>query len=162
MNTMMRPHESVLGNRPSVQRICILVGLGFIFFGLTGVLHPGFIGLHLSAAHNLIHLSCGSMILLAGFAEEKKKAYILSSSLGFIFGLLGFLGYVLGRPGFPAVGDMNSDLHLWRLAPDFLEFASSDHIFHSCISFLLLLGAFSWKISQDQALRSIIDVQRRG
>ncbi len=162
MATFIHPHDTVLGNRPTVQRICILSGIGFIFFGLVGVLNPGFISLHLSAAHNLIHLSCGSMIILAGFAEEKKKAYILSSIMGFFFGLIGIVGFVFGNPGFPAVGDLNSDTHLLRVLPDFLELGTSDHILHLCASLILLFGAFSWRVAQDEGLGSIVDIQRRG
>ena len=163
MATVINPRHShpLLVARTGVQKICVALGIIFIILGLTGVLQPSILGLHLSEAHNLIHLASGSLCLWSGFAEDKHKAYLLSCVLGIFYAFVGIIGFLIGKAGYPAVGYQASDSRLWRVIPDVLEFGTNDHTLHLFVGFFFLLGAFFWKMKVDSVARSIVDVQRR-
>ena len=162
MAHVIRSHdEHIFQARTSSQRLCVALGIIFVTIGLTGVAKTNLLGMHLSSAHNFIHLLSGSLCLWSGFAEEARKSYIVNCTLGIFYTLLGITGFVFGTSGYPSVGDYHSDSHLWRVLPGFLEFASHDHTFHILVGFLFLLGAFAWKMKTDSVARSIVDIQRR-
>jgi hypothetical protein len=133
----------------------------FILLGVLGIVMPGFIGMHLSMAHNLVHLITGALALWVGYSEDPGKSYTFSIAFGAIYGVLGLAGFLIGQPGYPGVGHMAADQNLLRVIPNVLEFGTMDHGIHILLSAFFLVGAFAWKHSFADADRSIIDVQSR-
>lgn len=161
MATTLNTHSRhSMMHRTLVQKICIAFGVGFIVIGLAGIMMPGMMGMHLSMAHNLIHLASGALALWAGYADSR-KAYTFCVLFGAVYGLLGILGFVIGQPGYPGVGHMEADGNLLRVIPNILEFGSSDHVVHILISAVLVTTAMVWKFKDRSVSRSMVDVQSR-
>lgn len=147
--------------RSSIQKFCILMGALNILTGLIGIAVPGLMGMHLSMAHNLIHLATGAVSIAFGYADDSRKAYNFAVAFGVVYGLLGVAGFLIGQPGYPGVGHMEADQSLLRVIPNFLEFGTMDHGIHIFISAAFLFSAYVWKKKHLEADRSIVDVQRR-
>lgn len=163
MNTQHGGHRSrpAFATRSSIQKVCIVLGAGFILVGIAGILMPGLMAMHLSMAHNLIHLASGALALGFGYSDNSRKAYTFAVAFGVVYGLLGILGFVVGQPGYPGVGHMEADQNLLRIIPNVLEFGTMDHSVHLILSAAFLLSAYAWKKKNYEADRSIVDVQRR-
>lgn len=165
MATTMNTHRPVnrqgFAARSSIQKVCIILGAGFVLVGLAGIAMPGLMGMHLSMSHNLIHLVSGALALAMGYADDPKKAYTFAVAFGVVYGLLGIAGFLIGQPGYPGVGHMEADQNLLRVIPNVLEFGTMDHSVHLILSAAFLFSAYVWKKKHLEADRSIIDVQRR-
>jgi uncharacterized membrane protein HdeD (DUF308 family) len=163
MNTHHGGHRTrpAFAARSSIQKACIVLGAAFVLVGLAGIFMPGLMAMHLSMAHNLIHLVSGAMALAFGYADDSRRAYTFAVAFGVVYGLLGILGFVVGQPGYPGVGHMEADQNLLRVIPNVLEFGTMDHSVHMIISAAFLLSAYAWKKKHLEADRSIVDVQRR-
>jgi len=135
--------EHVYTQRTITQKVCIGMGIIFIIVGFAGVIVPSLFGMHLSFAHNLIHLVSGALALWAGYADNSRKAYNFALTFGTVYLLLGVVGFVIGGPGFPSVGDMEEDQNLLRIIPNSLEFGTVDHIVHLFIGGVFLLSSFA-------------------
>lgn len=164
MPTVMNSHHShhgIVTQKTAIQKVAIGMGLAFLGVGLVGIITPGFMNMHLSMAHNLIHVGSGALALWAGYSDSPKKAYTFCLSFGSVYGLLGLAGFLIGQPGYPGVGHMEADQNLLRVIPNVLEFGTADHSVHLLLSAIFLFSAYSWKKKIDDAGRSIVDVQRR-
>lgn len=122
---------------------------------------PGFMGMHLSMSHNLVHVASGALALWCGYGEDSRRAYNFAMAFGTIYGLLGLAGFIVGQPGYPGVGHMEADQNLLRVIPNVLEFGTMDHSIHILISAVFLFSAFAWKRRHQDADRNLVDVQRR-
>lgn len=170
MPTVMNPHS--IGTRRTYlksapQKVCIGLGIVFIIVGLAGVMMPGFMGMHLSMVHNLIHLGSGFLALWSGYSS-RRKAYNFCLAFGAVYGLLGIAGFLIGEPGYPAVGHMEADQNLFRMIPNVLEFGTIDHVVHILLSAIFLFTAFAHRkdgINDNRVDRStpvtVDDVNRR-
>ncbi|MFL5784178.1 MAG: DUF4383 domain-containing protein [Bacteriovoracaceae bacterium] len=164
MATLMNSHphaRPAFATRSSIQKVCIVMGIFFVLMGIAGIALPGLMRMHLSMAHNLIHLVTGALALSFGYSDNSRKAYNFAVAFGVVYGILGIAGFVIGQPGYPGVGHMAADQNLLRVIPNVLEFGTMDHSMHIIFSAAFLLAAFAWKRSHLEADRSIIDVQRR-
>lgn len=163
MNTQHGGHRTrpAFATRSSIQKACIVLGAGFVLIGVAGIVMPGFMAMHLSMAHNLIHIVSGAVALTVGYADDSRKAYTFAVIFGVVYGLLGILGFVIGQPGYPGVGHMEADQNLLRVIPNVLEFGTMDHSIHLILSAAFLSSAYVWKKRNLEADRSIVDVQRR-
>lgn len=158
MHTKSRPAFST---RTSIQKVTIVLGVAFLLVGVAGIFMPGLMAMHLSMAHNLIHLATGALALSAGYSESSRKAFASAVVFGAIYGFLGIAGFIVGQPGYPGVGHMEADQYLFRIVPNVLEFGMMDHSIHLFLSAAFLFAAYSWKHSELDADRSLVDVQRR-
>jgi uncharacterized membrane protein HdeD (DUF308 family) len=147
--------------RSSIQKVCIVMGIGFLLVGVAGMAMPGLMAMHLSMAHNLIHLATGALALAFGYSDNSNKAYTFAVAFGVVYGLLGIAGFVIGQPGYPGVGHMAADQNLLRVIPNVLEFGTMDHGIHILLSALFLFSAYVYKKQHLEADRSLVDVQRR-
>lgn len=147
--------------RTGVQKTCMTLGLFFMLAGVIGFVMPGFIGMHLSATHNWIHLISGALAFGAGSAVDPRKAFIFAVTFGLVYGGLGLAGFILGSPGYPGVGNMEADANLLRIVPNVFEAGTMDHIIHIALSAVFLSSAYLWKKDRASADKSIVDVQRR-
>lgn len=162
MATTMNPHSHHLTNpRTLTQKVCIGMGIVFVLAGLGGIIMPGMFGLHLSLAHNIVHLASGALALWCGYADDPKKSYNFCIGFGLVYGLLGLAGFVFGEPGYPGVGHMEADENLMRLIPNAFELGTADHLLHIALGAVFLLSAYAWKKKHDDVGRSIVDVQGR-
>jgi len=145
MPTVMNPHS--IGTRSTYsksapQKVCIGLGIVFVIVGLAGVMMPGLMGMHLSMVHNLIHLGSGFLALWSGYSS-RRKAYNFCLAFGAIYGILGIAGFLIGAPGYPAVGHMEADQNLFRLIPNVLELGTMDHLVHILLSAIFLFTTFA-------------------
>ncbi len=147
--------------RSSIQKVCIGMGVAFILVGFLGILMPGFMNMHLSLSHNLIHLASGAFAIGFGYSDNSRAAYHFAIAFGVVYGLLGIAGFVIGQPGYPGVGHMAADQNLLRVIPNVLEFGTMDHSVHILLSAAFLFSAYAWKHTYLEADRSLVDVQRR-
>lgn len=147
MATVVNQHRG--RNRPEQvrtgpQRVCISGGYGFIVVGFLGVVMPGVLGLHLSVLHNLIHIFSGAIALWCGYSSAA-RAFNFNLFFGALYALSGIVGFILGEPGYPSVGHLEADQNLLRVIPNFLEFGTMDHTFHSLVGIFLLFTAYTFR-----------------
>jgi len=139
--TANRHSNYVVTPKTLTQKVCIALGLFFIMVGLIGVVMPGFLGMHLSLVHNLIHLGSGSLALWSGYSDDTKKSYVYCLSFGVLFSVLGVFGFVFGSPGYPSVGNLEADDYLLRIIPNAFEIGTSDHLLYFILGATLLLAS---------------------
>ena len=48
------------------KTIATILGIGFLLVGILGFVAPGILGMHLSPAHNVVHLVTGAVSLFLG------------------------------------------------------------------------------------------------
>ena len=134
------------------------MGVVFILVGILGFLAPGLLGMHLSTAHNLVHLISGALALYFGFAATLSAARLFCIIFGVVYGLLGVAGFLLGHGGAHGVGGVPAAHHgaadssLWAVLPGSLELASMDHIVHLLLAAVFLIGGFLTRADIDRAV----------
>ena len=120
--------------------VCKLLGVVFVLVGVAGFVMPGFLGTHLSLAHNAVHLISGAIALYFGFAGSPSAARTFCLAFGAVYLLLGIVGFVMGAPGASAIAGMTmEDSKLWKVLPGTLELGRMDHIVH-CLLGVVFLG----------------------
>jgi hypothetical protein len=137
------------------KTIAKLMGVVFILVGILGFLAPGLLGMHLSLAHNLVHLVSGALALYFGFKGSLSGARLFCIIFGVVYGLLGVAGFLLGHAGahtVEAVPAHGQDSSLFAALPGSLEFASPDHLVHILLAVVFLIGGFLTKADLDRAV----------
>ncbi|MGA9995453.1 MAG: DUF4383 domain-containing protein [Pyrinomonadaceae bacterium] len=127
------------------KTIATILGAAFILVGIIGFVMPGFLGTHLSLAHNLIHIISGAVALYFGLAGTLGGARMFCLVFGAVYLLLGIVGFVAGHPGMPSMPDMSANSHLLVLLPHTLEFGTMDHVVHVLLGLVFLIGGFMTK-----------------
>ena len=130
------------------KTIAKILGAVFILVGLIGFIMPGFLGTHLSLAHNLVHLISGALALYFGFSGSLASARLFCIIFGIVYGLLGVCGFLLGSAQastIPGMAGMGIDNRLFKVLPGTLEFGTMDHIVHILLGVLFLIGGFLTK-----------------
>jgi hypothetical protein len=123
-----------------IKTVCTIIGAVFVLAGILGFLMPGLAGLHLSTAHNLIHLVSGVAALYFGLAATLSAARMFGIVFGVVYLLLGVAGFLLGAPGTPSMAGMAADSRLFTVIPGVLELGTPDHLFH-VLGGIVFLGA---------------------
>jgi hypothetical protein len=127
------------------KTICKILGVVFILVGVLGFVAPGMLGMHLSLAHNLVHLISGALALYFGFAGSLSGARMFCIVFGVVYALLGVAGMLLGHDGahtVAAVPAHGTDSNLLAALPGSLELASPDHLVHILLGIVFLVGGF--------------------
>jgi mannose/fructose/N-acetylgalactosamine-specific phosphotransferase system component IID len=130
------------------KTICKLLGVVFLLVGIVGFIAPGFLGTHLSLAHNLVHIISGAIALYLGLAGSLHGARLFCLVFGAVYLLLAICGFLLGAPAVPTVAgmaSMGSDAHLWKVLPGTLELGTMDHVVHVLLGLIFLIGGFLTK-----------------
>src|SRR5215813_9108410 len=104
------------------KAICKALGIVFLIVGLLGFVSPNFLGMHLSSAHNIIHLISAALGLYFGFVASLSAARTFSLIFGAIYLLLGVLGFI-------APASVAALLRAYE-APGGTRALASDNIFH--------------------------------
>jgi hypothetical protein len=126
------------------KRLCTIVGAVLLLVGLAGFAAPLLLGLHLSLAHNVIHLVSGAIALYLGTKGTESAARSFCWIFGIVYALLGVAGFVAGEPGTPSVPDGSpADDRLLALVPGTLELGTIDHGIHVLIGILFIVGALA-------------------
>lgn len=133
-------------SRPMTPAHYVAIALGIVFLavGILGFTAPGLLGMHLSAAHNWIHLISGAASLYFGLASTASAARAFALTFGTVYGVLGLAGLAAGQPGTPAMPGMPPDSRLLVVMPGVLELGMADHLVHIVIgAAYALAGIFS-------------------
>jgi uncharacterized protein DUF4383 len=107
-----------------VARTTTFGGALLVVLGLVGFVAPGFMGMQLSVAHNIVLLLSGAVALYFGLKATPAAARTFSIVFGAVYGLLGLVGFVAGGPD-----------HTFTIIPGALVLGTMDHLVH------LILGA---------------------
>lgn len=161
MATTFNTNGPVIMARTTIQKVTIGMGIFFVVVGIAGIIMPGMMGMHLSLAHNIIHIASGALALWCGYADDPRRALHFATGFGIFYGLLGVAGFVMGRPGFPGVGHMEADQSLLRVIPNALEFGTMDHGIHLLISAIFIASALIYRREVNAVSRTTVDVQGR-
>jgi hypothetical protein len=132
--------------RNYTQTVSIAVGCFLMLIGLSGILNPAFMGLHLPPMHSAVLVGGGCLSIWSGIVDDSHKAYLSNLGLGIFFALNAIAGWILGEPGQPQVGHDARDQLLVKIAPGFIELGLVDHILHTVLAIVFVSGAISWKI----------------
>jgi hypothetical protein len=108
------------------KNILTVMGALLVLIGILGFGVPGLFGMHLSPAHNLIHLVSGCVALYFGLTGALSASRIFSLVFGLVYGLLGLIGLIAGGTH-----------GMWAVIPNQLVLGTPDHIVH-----LILGGVF--------------------
>ena len=114
------------------KTLSTILGIIFLVVGLFGFAAPNLMGMHLSVAHNVIHLVSGALALYFGTKGSYDSARAFCIIFGIVYGLLGLIGFVAG----------GTDYQL-TLIPDQLVLGKMDHIIHVILGILFIIGGFS-------------------
>lgn len=116
------------------KTIATILGTAFVLVGILGFIAPDMMGMHLSLAHNIVHLVSGALALYFGLAGTHAAARSFCIVFGVVYGLLGLLGFVMGHPG---------PDRMLTVIPDQLMLGRMDHIVHIVLGALFLIGGLA-------------------
>ncbi len=137
------------------KTISTILGVVFILVGLVGFIMPGFLGTHLSLAHNLVHIISGAVALYFGLAGTLAGARLFCLVFGAVYLLLGVVGFVAGGPQqhtITGITHAGQDSRLLAVIPGTLEFATMDHTIHVLLGLVFLIGGLITKADVRRAV----------
>lgn len=126
------------------NRIATVLGIGFLLVGVIGFVAPGILGMHLSPAHNVVHLVTGAVSLYLGLKGSPSAAKTFCVVFGLVYLLLGVAGFVAGSDAAPGVPGPH-DARLLKVIPGTLEFGTADHSVHILLGAIYLIGGLMTK-----------------
>jgi hypothetical protein len=124
------------------NRIATILGAGFLLVGILGFVMPSVLGMHLSAAHNVVHLVTGAVSLWLGLKGSAGAARAFCIAFGAVYLLLGIAGFAAGVDAAPGVPGPH-DARLLKLIPGTLEFGTMDHAVHILLGAIYLIGGIA-------------------
>ena len=119
------------------------LGAAFLLVGLLGFAVPGFLGAHLTPAHNVIHLVSGTLALYFGLSGTLAAARLFDIVFGSVYALLGFIGFIAGRTGLSPLH--GTDSRLLEIIPGALVLGTTDHVIHIVLGVVFLLSGMLTK-----------------
>lgn len=140
--------------RVMAKTVCTILGAVFILVGLVGFVMPGFLGTHLSALHNVVHLASGALALYFGLKGTLSGAKMFCLAFGAVYLLLGLAGFLLGGAQQHTVSGIThgTDSRLLQVIPGQLELASMDHTVHVLLGIVFLVGGLMSRPDVDRAV----------
>ena len=117
------------------NRVATILGIGFLLVGIIGFIAPDILGMHLTLAHNIVHLVTGAVSLWLGLKGTPSAAKTFCILFGLVYLLLGVVGFVIGT----------GDEKMLELIPGQLMFGRMDHIVHILLGAIYLIGGFGTK-----------------
>jgi len=126
------------------NRIATILGIGFLLVGIIGFVAPAILGMHLSPAHNVVHLVTGALSLYLGLKGSPSAAKTFCIVFGLVYLLLGVAGFVAGADAAPGVPGPH-DARLLKVIPGTLEFGTADHSVHILLGAIYLIGGLMTK-----------------
>ena len=141
------PAAIIIGHRTIHRIAATMLGIVFVSIGFGGLASPGFMEMHLNAAHSLIHLAVGVISMYYGLAGTSSQARSICLIIGTIYTALAFLGIAFGAPGDHAAAGIHqgADSHLLVIVPGMIELAIRDHVLHGALGVMYLAsGLLAW------------------
>jgi hypothetical protein len=139
------------------KTVATILGVAFILVGLIGFVMPGFLGTHLSMAHNLVHIISGAVALYLGLKGTLAAARTFCLAFGAVYLLLGIAGFLFGGGGQHTVAGVpashGTDSRLLAVIPGTLELGTMDHVVHVLLGLVFLIGALLTKGDVRAAVR---------
>ena len=89
-------------------------------------------GMHLSMAHNVVHLVSGALALYFGARGTYEAARSFCIIFGMVYGVLGLMGFVAGGPDY-----------MLTVIPNQLVLGKMDHIVHVILSVAFIFAGLS-------------------
>ena len=117
------------------KAICKVLGVVFLLLGTLGFVFPRLLGMHLTGAHNVIHLISAALALYFGFVASPSAARAFSLIFGAIYLLLGALGFITPGVVSSALQAHAAPGRPFNLAPD--------NIVHLLLGAIFLIAGFS-------------------
>ena len=117
-----------------VTRTTTFGGAFLVLVGLLGFAAPGFIGLHLSALHNVLLLLSGVVAIYFGLKATPAAARTFCIWFGALYGLLGLAGFVAG-----------GQQYAFTIIPGALVLGTMDHLVHLILGAIFLSVGRSWR-----------------
>jgi hypothetical protein len=137
------------------NKICTILGFGFLAVGILGFFVPALLGTHLSAVHSVVHLATGAVALFLGLKGSAKSAKVFCIAFGAVYVLLGIGGFALGAVGDPTAGVPGPhDAHMLKVLPGMLELGTIDHLIHIVLGALFIIGGMATKVVPAPAPRT--------
>lgn len=128
------------------NRICTILGIAFLLVGIAGFVLPNVLGMHLSLAHNLVHIISGAVALWLGLKGTPQAAKTFCLVFGAVYLLLGIAGFVAGGAGEPSANiPHGNDTRMLKVIPGQLELGTMDHIVHILLGAIFLIGGLTTK-----------------
>src|SRR3954469_8489860 len=106
------------------KALAAAMGWVFLILGLVGFIRPGLGGMHLSLAHNLLHVVSGTVSLYFGLARSVSDCRLFAFVFGGGYALLGLSGLLFGTPAQSAIAGTSADPRLLIIIPASLELGS--------------------------------------
>jgi hypothetical protein len=123
------------------KTLATILGIGFILVGIAGFLAPGLLGMHLTLAHNLVHLVSGALALYFGLSGTLGAARMFCLVFGAVYLLLGLAGIVAG----------DGEARMLTVIPGDLILGMPDHVVHILLGALFLIGGFTTRATVSRA-----------
>ena len=102
-----------------VTRTTTFGGAFLVVVGLLGFAAPGFLGMHLSPLHNVVHLLSGVAAIYFGMKATPTAALTFCKVFGAVYALSGLAGFVAGGPDYT-----------FTIIPGALILGTMDHLVH--------------------------------
>ena len=125
------------------KTVTTFLGAAFLLVGLLGFVVPGFLGAHLTPAHNVIHLVSGGLALYFGLSGTLAAARLFNIVFGSVYGLLGFIGFIAGQTGASPLHGMDS--RILEIIPGVLVLGTTDHAIHIVVGVVFVLSGLLTK-----------------
>jgi hypothetical protein len=119
-----------------VKNTATIGGILLILAGLVGFAAPSLMGMHLSTAHNIVHLVSGAIALYFGLKATPASARAFCIVFGAAYGLLGLIGFAAGGPGYTLT-----------LIPGELVLGTMDHVVHVLLGAIFLIAGLFRKVA---------------
>ena len=126
------------------KKVCLILGIGFLLVGVLGFIFPGVLGMHLSPAHNVVHIVTGAVALWLGLKGTLSAAKTFCIVFGLVYVLLGIAGFFAGIDSDPGVPGPH-DARMLKVIPGTLEFGTMDHSVHILLGGIFLFGGLATK-----------------
>ena len=141
------------------KTIATVLGVAFLLVGILGFVNHDFLGYHLALVHNLVHIISGAVALYFGLAGSLAGARMFCIVFGIVYGGLGVVGFLLGRPAAPSgvMANMGTDPNLLTIIPGQLELGRMDHILHILLGIVFIVGGFLTKADVERAADRVAD-----
>jgi hypothetical protein len=109
-------------------------GALLVLTGLLGFIAPGFMGMHLSAAHNVLLLLSGALAIYFGLMATQAAGRTFCLVFGAVYGLLGLAGFVAGGTDYT-----------YAIIPGALVLGTMDHLVHLIFGAVFLFVGWGWR-----------------
>lgn len=128
------------------KTICTILGIGFLLVGAAGFVAPGLLGMHLTMAHDIVHIATGLVALWLGLKGSLSAARTFCIVFGAVYLLLGIAGFVAGHADSPSEGVPGpTDGRMLKVLPGMLELGTMDHVVHVLLGGIFLIGGLMTK-----------------